>query len=93
MMNSFREDVCKFGLVERFRFIVGEAISLPLFCTRHSMRFNTTAVGEGLAPPAETMPNFIRCTASDAIRGFSVGTDVLGGPSKQCRISFGKRRS
>ena len=26
------------------------------------MRFNSTVVGEGLAPPAETMPHFVRET-------------------------------
>ena len=43
-------------------------------------------VGEAFRLP------FFYCAASDAICGFSVGTDVLGGPLKQFGISFVMRR-
>ena len=45
-----------------------------------------------MCPAAETVRRIVRCTASDAICGFSVGVDALGDPLKQFGISFVKRR-
>ena len=37
----------------------------------------------------DVYPSVFRCTAFDAICGFSVGDDVLGVPPKRHGISFG----